>query len=164
MQSHISRGRSASSTYLVSRPGDPLTRAATIDFSRLARLPLVLPRRPAHWRAVLDEAARSKGFTLQAEVEADSLRVQRELVAQGHRLYSLLGSFSIAEDVAAGRLAAARVVNPDLRRHVTLALPRHGPLTPASKVVSRLIRELVQAWGHQLHEPGHPLQALAPRY
>jgi len=148
-------------TFLVSRPDDPITRHATIDFGRLADLRLVLPRRPAHWRAVLDETARSKGFSLRAEVEADSLRVQKELVAHTPRLYSLLGPFSIADELRDGRLRASRVVNPDLRRHVTLALPRHGALTPASRIVSRLIRELVEGWGHRLHGSGED-QLAAP--
>lgn len=143
-------------TYLVSRPGDPLTQAATMDFARLAGLPLVLPRRPAHWRAVLDETARSKGFTLQALVEADSLGVQKELVAQQAGVYALLGSFSIADELRSGRLQAARVVNPDLRRHVTLALPKQGQLTPACKIVARLITETTAAWGDQLSEPEAP--------
>ena len=125
-------------TFLVSRPGDPLTRDETIDFTRLAGLRLVLPRRPAHWRAVLDETARSKGFTLQAEVEADSLRAQKELVAHTPDLYSVLGPFSIADELRSGRLQASRVVNPDLRRHVTLALPKQGQLTPACRIRARL--------------------------
>lgn len=141
-------------TYLVSRPGDPLTQNDTFEFTRLAGLRLVLPRRPAHWRAVLDETARSKGFVLQAEVEADSLRVQRELVAHTPGLYSLLGPFSIDAELRAGRLRASRVVNPDLRRHVTLALPKQGQLTPASKIVARMLRETVEGWGNRLSEPG----------
>ncbi|MBW0169477.1 MAG: LysR family transcriptional regulator [Hydrogenophaga sp.] len=140
-------------TYLVSRPGDALTQGETFDFTRLAGLRLVLPRRPAHWRAVLDETARSKGFVLQAEVEADSLRVQKELVAHTPGLYSLLGPFSIDAELRAGRLQASRVVNPDLRRHVTLALPKQGQLTPASKIVARMLRETVEGWGHRLSEP-----------
>jgi DNA-binding transcriptional LysR family regulator len=141
-------------TYLLSRPGDPLTAKATIDFARLEGLRLVLPRRPAHWRAILDETARSKGFTFQTEVEADSLRVQKELVAHSANLYSLLGAFSIAEELRSGHLQASRVVSPELRRHVTLALSKQGQLTPASKVVAGLIAELVQAWGFKLSAPG----------
>jgi DNA-binding transcriptional LysR family regulator len=53
-------------TYLVSAPGDPLTASATIGFSRLAGLRLVLPRRPSHWRHTLDETAHGLGFRLDA--------------------------------------------------------------------------------------------------
>ena len=49
-------------TYLLSAPGDALTRKPTLPFARLAGLRLVLPRRPSHWRNALDEAARSLGF------------------------------------------------------------------------------------------------------
>jgi LysR family transcriptional regulator, nitrogen assimilation regulatory protein len=147
------------STYLVSRPGDPLTKSDTVDFSRVGGLRLVLPRRPAHWRAVLDETARGKGFALQAEVEADSLKVQKELVAQTDHLYSLLGPFSIAEELQSGRLQASRLVNPDCKRHVTLALPKQGQLTPACKIVARLIQETVKGWGHQLSEPAVQLHS-----
>lgn len=141
-------------TWLVSRPGDPLTRAETLDFSRLEGLRLVLPRRPAHWRAVLDETARSKGFTLRAELEADSLRLQKELAAHTQNVYALLGPYSITDELRAGRLQASRVVNPDLRRHVTLALPRQGQLTPAGRIVAGLVQELVQSWGDRLSGAG----------
>lgn len=157
--SHDEHLLATAGTFLVSRPGDPLTRTETIDFTRLEGLRLVLPRRPAHWRAVLDETARSKGFTLQAEVEADSLKVQKQLVAHTPGLYSLLGSFSIADELRAGQLQVSRVVAPDLKRHVTLALPKQGQLTAASRVVSRLIRETVAAWGHRLSEPEAPAPA-----
>lgn len=47
----------------------------------------------------------------------------------------------------------AALVNPGLVRHVTLALPRHGKLTQACRVVGDAIEALTQAWGQQL-SPG----------
>jgi LysR family transcriptional regulator, nitrogen assimilation regulatory protein len=140
-------------TYLVSAPGDALTREPTLDFSRLAGLRLVLPRRPSHWRQALDETARSLGFQLAPVAEADSLTVQKELVAQRRGLYSVLGPYSIAAELRDGRLQASRLVRPDLKRHVTLAFPRQGKLTPACKAVAAGVQALVAAWGHQLTEP-----------
>ncbi|MDP2262912.1 MAG: LysR family transcriptional regulator [Hydrogenophaga sp.] len=141
-------------TYLVSMPGDRLTQEDTVDFMQLDGLRLVLPRRPSHWRAVLDETARSKGFALQAEVEADSLRLQKELVVHSPGLYSVLGPFSVAEEMRAGGLQAARIVSPNLRRYVTLALPKQGQLSPAAKVVARLIGETDNPWDSM---PGEPI-------
>jgi len=149
---------SVAHTYLVSAPGTPLTAQPTVAFSHLQGLRLVLPRRPSPWRHALDEAARSLGFKLQAVAEADSLTVQRELVAHTPGLYSVLGSFSVAADVKAGRLQASQLVHPTLSRHVTLALPKQGKLSPACRVVVRLIQDLVSEWGHQLSEPD-PLNA-----
>jgi LysR family transcriptional regulator, nitrogen assimilation regulatory protein len=140
-------------TYLVSSPSVSLTSHETIDFRRLEGLPLVLPRPPSHWRAILDETARSKGFGLTTEVEADSLRLQREIIVANPRIFALLGPFSVSDDLRAGRLRATRIVNPDLKRYVTLAHPKHGQFTQASRIVSRLIEETVKEWGGQLNRP-----------
>lgn len=133
-------------TLLVSSPGMPLTASETVDFRRLEGLPLVLPRRPAHWRAILDETARSKGFSLNAFVEADSLTMQMGLIAESTKLYALLGPFSVSKEIRAGRLRASRLVGPDLKRYVTLAHPKQGQLTKACRIVSDLIRSIVDEW------------------
>jgi DNA-binding transcriptional LysR family regulator len=141
-------------TYLVSYPELSLTSADTVDFKRLEGLPLVLPRRPSHWRSILDETARSKGFSLACEVEADSLRVQKEIIAANPHMYALLGPFSVDEELRTGKLQAAKVIAPDLKRYVTLAHPKQGHFTQASRIVSQLIKETVVGWKHQLSRPG----------
>jgi LysR family transcriptional regulator, nitrogen assimilation regulatory protein len=140
-------------TYLVSAPGDALTAQASLAFARLQGLRLVLPRRPSHWRNALDESARSLGFKLEPVAEADSLTVQKELVAHTPGLYSILGPFSIAAELRAGSLQATQLVRPDLSRHVTLAFPKQGKLSPACRVVAEIVQELVSSWGDQLTEP-----------
>lgn len=140
-------------TFLVSAPGDALTREPTVNFAQLSGLRLVLPRRPSHWRNALDEAARSQGFQLQAAAEADSLTMQKELVAHTPGLYTVLGPYAMTAELRAGRLQASKLVKPDLFRHVTLALPKQGKLTPASRLVAELVLQLIKAWGDQLVEP-----------
>jgi LysR family nitrogen assimilation transcriptional regulator len=140
-------------TYLVSAPGDARTREPTMPFARLAGLRLVLPRRPSHWRNALDETARSLGFSLQPVAEADSLTLQKELVAHSKGLYSLLGPYSIVDDLRSGRLQATRLVRPDLVRHVTLASRKQGKMLPAVRVVAERIQQLVRSWNDQLTEP-----------
>ncbi len=140
-------------TYLVSSPGLPLTQGGTIDFKRLEGLPLVLPRRSSHWRSILDETARSKGFQLTAEVEADSLRMQKEVIASSKHLYALLGPFSVDAELRARRLQAAKVVSPDLKRYVTLAMPKQGHTTQISRIVSGIMKETVASWRGQLSPP-----------
>ena len=117
----------------------------------------MLPRRPSHWRNALDETARSLGFKLEPIVEAYSLTVQKELVACTPRLYSILWPFAVAAELQSGRLQATRLVRPDLTRHVTLALPKHGKLSPACRVVSETVQQLVESWGQQLAEPASVL-------
>ena len=140
-------------TFLVSAPGDALTHKPTLPFARLAGLRLVLPRRPSHWRNALDEAARSLGFGLQPVAEADSLTVQKALVALGQGLYSVLGPYAIADELRNGRLQATRLVRPELVRHVTLAYRKQGKMPPAVRVVADRIRQLVKSWDNQLMEP-----------
>lgn len=144
---------SVANTYLVSASGDALTRVPTLNFARLSGLNLVLPRRPSHWRNALEETARGLGFRLEVVAQADSLTLQKELVAAQPGLYSILGPYSIAAELRAGRLRASRLVRPDLVRHVTLALPRHGKLSPACRVVAASLRSLVESWGNQITEP-----------
>lgn len=147
---------SVAHTYLVSAPRDALTAQPTLAFSKLAGLRLVLPRRPSHWRNALEETARSLGFRLEPAAEADSLTVQKELVAHTHDLYSILGPFSIAAELRSGKLAATQLVKPDLLRHVTLAMPKQGKLSAACRVVAALIEEIVASWGGQLDAPAQP--------
>jgi DNA-binding transcriptional LysR family regulator len=149
----LERQLGVAKTYLVSAPGDPLTRAPTLNFARLKGLKLVLPRRPSHWRNALDDTARSLGFRLDAVAEADSLTVQKELVARTPGLYSVLGPYSIAAELKNGRVQASRLVRPDLCRHVTLSFPKQGKLSPACRVVAQTLEDLVESWGHQITEP-----------
>lgn len=137
-------------TYLITNPQSALGWQDTVDFKQLADLPLVLPRKGSHWRSILDETARSKGFQFRVEVEADSLTVQKEVVATHPHVFALLGPFSVNEELGSGRLRAVKVVNPDLKRYVTLARTKQGYNTQASKIVAELIQESVIAWNHQL--------------
>jgi hypothetical protein len=76
--------------------------------------------------------------------------MQKELLVQHPHLYALLGPFSVDSELRSGRLQAAQVVAPDLRRYVTLAYPRQGSLTRASRIVAQLVGDTVRGWGGRL--------------
>ena len=59
----------------------------------------------------------------------------------------------ISENRKPLKLQAAKVVAPDLKRYVTLANPKQGHFTQASRIVSQLIIETVVAWNGQLNQP-----------
>ncbi|CAE6737286.1 LysR family transcriptional regulator [Paraburkholderia aspalathi] len=128
-------------TYLVGAPGSPILERETVDFRRLADLPLVLPGRPNRLRDMLDDEARRAGIVLGIILEADSLAVQREVAASG-RGYAVLGPWAIAPDIRSGRLRAARIVRPNITRFVTLASSRQGSMTPALRIVITLLKEI----------------------
>jgi hypothetical protein len=84
--------------------------------------------------------------------------MQKEVLVTNQHLYALLGPFSVDEELRSGRLQAARVVSPDLKRFVTLALPRQGHITQASRIVSKVIKETVASWKGQLSPPASALK------
>jgi DNA-binding transcriptional LysR family regulator len=125
---------------LIGPPGDPLLHEGRVDFSSLAGLPLVLPGEPHLLRARLDALAREKNLKLTVAMEADSVNLQREIVAAG-------GGYAIIATPAAGRpthpgISVALIVNPELRRRVVLGTTLLRPHTQATAAISRLIQEL----------------------
>ena len=102
---------------------------------------------------MLDEASRRKGISLHVVLDADSIAIQKRVAAKG-AAYTVLGPYAMMEDVHAGRLQASRIVDPNLKRFVTLAMPKQGSLTLACKVVMQLIqqtaKELERAGGLRL--------------
>lgn len=147
---------STADTYLVSAPGAAPTASPTIAFNDLEGLPLILPRRPAHWRAILDETARSGGFEFNCLAEADSLTLQKQLLLEHPDAFTLLGPFAFSHEWRQGRLQASKVVKPELKRYVTLARPKQGQSSKASQLVFEIIVATVAGWSGLLDDaPSH---------
>jgi LysR family nitrogen assimilation transcriptional regulator len=128
-------------SYLVGAAGDRLTQAAEIEFRALDGLPFILPSAPNGLRTALDALARQQRITLEPVIEADSLPLMRTVAAEEH-LYTVLPLHAVWAEVQEGRLQAARIVSPTIRRIVAMILARHkGP----SKAVTAVTRMLVKA-------------------
>jgi DNA-binding transcriptional LysR family regulator len=56
--------------------------------------------------------------------------------------YTILPYYAVAQELDAGQLTAARIVNPGLERHVVLVSTTQHPLTLAGREVFRLIRRI----------------------
>jgi DNA-binding transcriptional LysR family regulator len=130
---------------LVGPPGDRLTRSGEIEFSSLNNVPLIQPGH-ASSRQSLDETARSLGVRLNFIAEVDSLDLIKILVAKrgGN---ALLLEMSIAEDVLAGRLSVARVVQPEMTGHVCLVYAPKKSGNRATREIALLVRQVVMAPG-----------------
>jgi len=123
------------SLHLIGPRGDARLAAGQIDLAALSGLPLVLPARPHLLRARLDRLAAEHGLKLQIACEADSVQLQYEVAAAG-------AGYAIASvDGGPGdaRLAAARIVQPDLERYVVLAESPRRPHTRATRQVMTLL-------------------------
>jgi LysR family transcriptional regulator, nitrogen assimilation regulatory protein len=126
-------------SYLIGAPGDKWTAAAEVGFSALHDLPFILPSAPNGLRTALDAMARQQHITLAPAVEADSLPLQKSLVAT-ERLYTVLPLHAVWSEVADGRLQAARIVDPPLQRTVAMAMSKSkGPARAVTAVASRIV-------------------------
>ena len=132
------------STYLVGAEGDKLTSRQTVPFSALDKLPLVLFCRPSGWRNRLEELCTEHHVSLNVALEADSLSLQTQVVADGN-IYALLGPYAIAAASRNCRLQSSKLVNPSVSRHIALAMSRHGELTLACRTVMQIVREIASS-------------------
>ena len=82
-------------------------------------------------------------WAVNTAMEADSLTLQTEIVSSGG-CYAVLGPYAITEGLRAGRLQAARIVEPDMTRYIALALPPRASLTLACRTVKQMVQEIVK--------------------
>ena len=132
-------------SYLVGPRGDQLTRSSTIEFSRLSRLPLVLPRVPNGLRLALDHFAAAEGIELAVAIEASSVPIQLAIVAEtSNRTYGVASHYAVADEVRRGELQAARIVSPGIDRTLALVQSSKRPHTLAAREVARLIAGIAE--------------------
>lgn len=127
--------------HLVGLAGDAVLAPGGVALATLAALPLVVPSRPHLLRARLDRLAAEHGLALPAAVEADSVRLQYEVVAAG-------GGYAIASVLPGeldARLVSSPIVDPILERFVVLAESPRRPLTRASREVRGLLGRLAES-------------------
>lgn len=123
---------------LVGRTGDPAVAHATVELSALQNLPLVLPSRPHPLRMRLEKLSKSHGISFDCAVEADSIRLQWEIVAAGGGYAITSGLFEHVNDP---RFSVARIVKPELLRSVVLASSLRRPNTLATRTVQKLLAQ-----------------------
>lgn len=131
-------------TYLVGKPQamSALGLGASVAFRALVDLPLVLPSAPNGLRTTLDMLERQRNVRLDIVMEVDTLTAMKDVAMSGHA-FTLLPMQAIKEEIESGRLAAARLDKPVIRRIVALSFTRQRPLSRAARLVGSRARELV---------------------
>lgn len=125
-------------SYLIGPKGDRITIEPEIPFSALNGLPFILPSAPNGLRTALDALARQQHITLSVAIEADSLPLQKSLVAQ-ERLYTVLPLHAVWTEVKEGLVQASRITSPSLQRTVAMAMAKSkGPARAVLAVASRI--------------------------
>lgn len=134
-------------------PGDAgLSMSEAVAFADLADYPLILPGGPHGLSLLIARRAQDVGITLQVRIEADGLATRKELVER--RLgYTILPMPAIEEEVAAGKLTAAGIVNPTVSRRLVLAQLAERPTTTAVRLFAAMLEdELLDARRVSAHE------------
>lgn len=129
-------------SYLIGCKGDRLTQHEEVPFAKLDKLPFILPSAPNGLRTSLDALARQHGIQLETVIEADSLPLQKALVAQ-ERLFTVLPLHAVWSEKSEGLLQAARIVDPALQRTVSMAMARSKGPARAVGAIAALTREIV---------------------
>jgi DNA-binding transcriptional LysR family regulator len=130
--------------WAVAPPDDALDPRRPVSLAAVATHPIVMPA-PGHaLRALIDSASAQAGVGFVVSVETNSLRLQKQLVLGGHG-WTILPGVGIADDVASGRLAAAPLSAPEIRRLIVMAIRRSARIPTAAEVVARELAHQVRA-------------------
>jgi len=125
--------------FLIGPGGCGLDPDTGVPFADLARQPLILPS-PSHGlRALIEENAVAQRIELNVPVEADGLRILKDLVLRGLG-YTVLPRASIHAEIGEGVFAAAPIVSPDLTRRVVLAGALDRPAPPPVAAFGEVLR------------------------
>jgi DNA-binding transcriptional LysR family regulator len=153
-----------SRSYLIGAPDQPLVDGDTIDFARLHGVPLILPGLPNGLRASLSQLAKQQNIDLNVALEADSMSIQTSMVEQGCG-FTILPKHAVLRELREGTLKAAKIVNPEIQRTITLTTTRQKPLNLACREVFRLVRCIVEELSNEqtgiwqaLERPGADLE------
>ncbi|WP_163849278.1 LysR family transcriptional regulator [Pseudooceanicola aestuarii] len=107
----------------------------------LARLPLILPSGAHGLRVMIDQRLRAQGITVTPEIEVDSYRNIKRLVAGGYGA-SVLPRHAVADAAEAGHLLLRPFAAPGLRRSAYMARANARPAPRAAQLVASLLREV----------------------
>jgi DNA-binding transcriptional LysR family regulator len=129
--------------YLFAAAAAGLDPARPVPLSSLSRHPLILPS-PGHGlRGLLERHAARHEIELHVEIEADAMRIQKDLAARGLG-YSVLPFAAVAAEVESGLLSAAPIATPAIPRRVVLAYPADRPVSRAARLLGERLITVVR--------------------
>lgn len=138
---------------LIGLADDPVIRLGQIAFTELEGLPLILPPHRDALRRRLDFLATERGMQLTVALEADTIQLQRATSATGMG-YAIVAAMDLS---ACGlpQLGAARIVHPELTRHIVLGTTQNRAHTVATRSIAGAIRTLfAQDMASRIDTPG----------
>jgi LysR family nitrogen assimilation transcriptional regulator len=116
----------------------------SVDTERLAEIPLILPAQPHGLRLLIDSELERLGLAPRVEFEVEAMPSTLSLVERGIG-YTVLSEGAVTHLLNAGRIRAWSLTNPTIKRELLLATSTQRPMSVATRLVTRLIRDEVQA-------------------
>ncbi len=113
-----------------------------IRLTDVANLPLVLPSRTHGLREIIERHARANNITLNVMLEIDALTQIKALVSRASA-YTILAHAAVLDEIESGELVLVPIVEPALKRTVSLVRNPGRLVTRASLEVERLTAELI---------------------
>ena len=129
--------------YLVQSPDKIPLLPDTVPMNSLGQYELLAPGNPHALRSLLEYKAAELGIELNIRFEMQSVHVIKELVEHGVGA-TILPYGAVYRECSDGRLSAAKIVEPVIRRTAYLVHSARKPQSNAEKSVIHLIRELVK--------------------
>jgi LysR family transcriptional regulator, nitrogen assimilation regulatory protein len=127
--------------FLVTRhagqPGTP------VEFGNLPDHKLALPGQPHGMRRLIDSACEKSGVHLAISLNVDSLPMLRQIASSG-MADVILPHSALGSDPEADGLLVRSIVNPSLRRPVTLCRASGAPNSRAVEAVEEVLRQVIR--------------------
>lgn len=137
-----SRSLLRESLFLIGPAGAGLSTVRAVPFSALAHERLLLPSAQHGLREIVERFAEQAGIALSVAVEADSYATLTDLVRHGHGR-TILPLAPVLDDVRAGRLTAAPLIDPVPTRHVVLSFAPGRPTPRLARFAGDTITSIV---------------------
>lgn len=147
--------------FLIGPPEAGFSTVQAIPFARLAGRRLLLPSPRHGLRTIVERCAGEAGIALDVAVEADSYATLKDLVRHGQG-WTILPLAPIHEDIRAGRLSGAALIDPVPTRRLILSHAADRPVSRLARFagdsLAAIIRDLVErgVWAGQLLGPTEP--------
>jgi LysR family nitrogen assimilation transcriptional regulator len=108
------------------------TVAREVAFENLPKWPVILPTRTSALRKIIEEAALDANVAINPIHELDSIAAIKEVIFRGEGV-AILPLASVARELRAGQIWAARLAKPEIQRELVLA-------SSLSRVNSKAVR------------------------
>lgn len=129
--------------FLIGPPASGLVPSTPVPFGDLASKRILLPSTRHGLRTIVEQSAREAGVALDVAVETDSYATLKALVQHGHG-WTILPLAPIHDDIAAGRLTAAPLVDPVPMRKLILSYPADRPVPRLARFAGDTIAAIVR--------------------